>query len=147
MRSTRIHWGRIVVGGLLAEVALILAIVPLGLRLGDNFLHHTAPPGSFVTCFLSGDAGIQRSWADHHAPLSSCKSQRIAPADLPEVLTGGGRHAGYRTVGSIAQHMLINGASGRAFQGQSNQQLRGSVGNTAHGWELILQLTFRAAKV
>jgi len=52
MSSTRIHWGRIVVGGLLAEGALILAIVPLGLRLGDNFLHYTAPPGSFVTCFL-----------------------------------------------------------------------------------------------
>jgi putative membrane protein (TIGR04086 family) len=40
------------VGGLLAEVALILAIVPLGLRLGDKFLHYTAPPGSFVMCFL-----------------------------------------------------------------------------------------------
>jgi len=39
-------------GGLLAEVALILAIVPLGLRLGDNFLHYTAPPGSFIMCFL-----------------------------------------------------------------------------------------------
>jgi putative membrane protein (TIGR04086 family) len=39
-------------GGLLAEVALILAIVPLGLRFGDNFLHYTAPPGSFVMCFL-----------------------------------------------------------------------------------------------
>jgi putative membrane protein (TIGR04086 family) len=52
MRGTRIHWGRILIGGLLAEVALILAIVPLGLRLGDNFLHYTAPPGSFVMCFL-----------------------------------------------------------------------------------------------
>jgi putative membrane protein (TIGR04086 family) len=52
MSGTRIHWGRILVGGLLAEVALILAIVPLGLRLGDNFLHYTAPPGSFVMCFL-----------------------------------------------------------------------------------------------
>ena len=40
------------VGGLLAEVALILAIVPLGLRLGESFLHYTAPPGSFVTCFV-----------------------------------------------------------------------------------------------
>jgi hypothetical protein len=44
MSSTTIHWGRILLGGLLAEVALILAIVPLGLRLGDNFLHYTAPP-------------------------------------------------------------------------------------------------------
>jgi putative membrane protein (TIGR04086 family) len=52
MSGTRIHWGRILIGGLLAEVALILAIVPLGLRLGDNFLHYTAPPGSFVMCFL-----------------------------------------------------------------------------------------------
>jgi putative membrane protein (TIGR04086 family) len=33
-------------------VALIVAIVPLGLRLGDNFLHYAAPPGSFVMCFL-----------------------------------------------------------------------------------------------
>jgi len=52
MSNTTIHWGRILLGGLLAEVALILAIVPLGLRLGDNFLHYTAPPGSFVMCFL-----------------------------------------------------------------------------------------------
>jgi putative membrane protein (TIGR04086 family) len=52
MNSTRIHWGRILLGGLLAEVTLVLAIVPLGLRLGDNFLHYIAPPGSFITCFL-----------------------------------------------------------------------------------------------
>ena len=52
MSSTTIHWGRILLGGVLAEVALILAIVPLGFRLGDNFLHYTAPPGSFVTCLL-----------------------------------------------------------------------------------------------
>ena len=45
MSSTTIHWARALLGGLLAEVALILAIVPLGLRLGDNFLHYTAPPG------------------------------------------------------------------------------------------------------
>ena len=53
MSSTKIHWGRILLGGLFAEVALILAIVPLGLRLGENFLHYTAPPGSFITCFLA----------------------------------------------------------------------------------------------
>lgn len=50
--STTIHWGRILLGGLLAEIALIIAIVPLGLRLGDNFLRYSAPPGSFVMCFL-----------------------------------------------------------------------------------------------
>jgi hypothetical protein len=52
MSSTTIHWARILLGGLLAEVALGLAIIPLGLRLGDNFLHYTAPRGSFVMCFL-----------------------------------------------------------------------------------------------
>jgi len=53
MSNARIHWIRIFLGGLLAEVALIVAIVPLGLRLGDNFLHYTAPPGSFIMCFLA----------------------------------------------------------------------------------------------
>lgn len=53
MKSTTIHWARILLGGLLAEVALILAIVPLGLRLGEGFLHYTAPPGSFIMCFLA----------------------------------------------------------------------------------------------
>ncbi|MGA8221830.1 MAG: hypothetical protein WB780_09280 [Candidatus Acidiferrales bacterium] len=52
MSSTTIRWGRILLGGLLAEIALILAIVPLGLRLGDSFLHYAAGPGSFIVCFL-----------------------------------------------------------------------------------------------
>jgi putative membrane protein (TIGR04086 family) len=52
MSDAKIHWGRILAGGILAEVALIIAIVPLGLRLGETFLHYTAPPGSFVTCFV-----------------------------------------------------------------------------------------------
>src|SRR5215470_5811124 len=52
MNNSKIHWIRILLGGLFAEMALILAIVPLGLRLGDNFLHYTAPLGSFVMCFL-----------------------------------------------------------------------------------------------
>ena len=64
MSNTRIHWARILLGGLLAEVALILAIVPLGLRFGDNFLHYTAPPGSFVMCFLGALCGSN--------PISFC---------------------------------------------------------------------------
>ena len=48
----KLHWGRIVAGGLLAEIALILAIVPAGLKLGDKFLHYTAGAGSFLFCFL-----------------------------------------------------------------------------------------------
>jgi putative membrane protein (TIGR04086 family) len=52
MSKTRLRWGRILLGGLLAEGALIVAIVPLGLRLGDKFLHYAAPLGSFIMCFL-----------------------------------------------------------------------------------------------
>jgi len=52
MSNSSIHWIRVLLGGLFAEVGLILAIVPLGLRLGDNFLHYAAPPGSFLMCFL-----------------------------------------------------------------------------------------------
>jgi putative membrane protein (TIGR04086 family) len=53
MSNATIHWGRVLLGGLFAEVALILAIVPLGLRIGGNFMHYAAPPGSFITCFLA----------------------------------------------------------------------------------------------
>ena len=48
--------------GLLSEIALIIAIVPLGLRLGDAFLRYTAPPGSFLACFLGA------LWASRRIP-------------------------------------------------------------------------------
>lgn len=57
----KIRWGRILVGGLLAEVALILAIVRAGLRLAETFLHYTAPPGSFITCFAAALRAARRT--------------------------------------------------------------------------------------
>ena len=74
MSVTRIHWGRILIGGLLAEVALILAIVPLGLRLGDNFLHYTAPPGSFVMCFLGAALGVSTDRIPFHSAWDTGRS-------------------------------------------------------------------------
>jgi putative membrane protein (TIGR04086 family) len=53
MSTSKIHWLRIILGGLFAEVALIIAIVPLGLHIGGNFLLYTAPPGSFIACFFA----------------------------------------------------------------------------------------------
>lgn len=53
MSNTKIHWIRILLGGLFAEVALIIAIVPIGLHIGGNFLLYAAAPGSFITCFLA----------------------------------------------------------------------------------------------
>ena len=53
MSNSRFHWIRILLGGLFAEIALIIAIVPLGQHIGGNFLLYAAPPGSFLTCFLA----------------------------------------------------------------------------------------------
>jgi len=52
MSGSKLRWGQIVIAGLLSEIALMIAIVPLGLRLGDVFLRYTAPPGSFLTLFF-----------------------------------------------------------------------------------------------
>ena len=68
MSSTKIHWARILLGGRLAEVALILAIVPLGLRLGDDFLHYTAPPGSFIMCFFKTRIAARTAMGGSLAP-------------------------------------------------------------------------------
>ena len=61
MSDSPMRWGRILAGGFLAELALILAIVPLGLRLGESFLHYSAPPGSFITCFLGAFWAARRA--------------------------------------------------------------------------------------
>jgi putative membrane protein (TIGR04086 family) len=53
LSNRKIHWGWIAIGGIAAEVALIIAIVPAGLRLGQTFLDYTAPPGSLITCFCA----------------------------------------------------------------------------------------------
>jgi hypothetical protein len=67
MSSTTIHWGRILLGGLLAEVALILAIVPLGSRLGDNFLHYTAPPRIFHHVLFGSALGVSADRISFHS--------------------------------------------------------------------------------
>jgi len=57
---SNLRWARILAAGLLAEVGLIVAIVPVGLRLGDTFLRYAAPPGSFVVCFVGALWACQR---------------------------------------------------------------------------------------
>jgi putative membrane protein (TIGR04086 family) len=72
MSRSKLHWVRIVTAGLLSEIALIIAFVPLGLRLGDAFLRYTAPPGSFLACFLGAlwaSRGIQSRFVLHGVPI------------------------------------------------------------------------------
>src|SRR5260370_41563007 len=52
MSDSRLRWIRFLRGGVLAEVALIRALVRLGWGVGDNFLRCSAHAGSFVMCFL-----------------------------------------------------------------------------------------------
>ena len=47
-----IHWVRALIGGLLAEVAVIALVVPISLALGQNSMLYTAPVASLVACFL-----------------------------------------------------------------------------------------------
>jgi len=47
-----IHWLRVLLGGLLAEVAVIALVIPASLLLGKQVLPFAALLGSLVACFL-----------------------------------------------------------------------------------------------
>lgn len=50
----KMHWVRILVGGFLAEASLVLILIPISLKFGQQPLLYLAPAGSLVTCFLFG---------------------------------------------------------------------------------------------
>lgn len=50
----RIHWGRILLGGFLAEASLIAFVIPIAMMWGQRPLLHLVPPLAFVTCFGAG---------------------------------------------------------------------------------------------
>jgi putative membrane protein (TIGR04086 family) len=47
-----IHWGRVLLGGFLAELSVIALVIPVRLFFGEHALHYAAPPASLLTCFL-----------------------------------------------------------------------------------------------
>jgi hypothetical protein len=49
---TGIRWARILLGGFLAEVAVIALVLPIALLFGKNTLTYTAPAASFLACFV-----------------------------------------------------------------------------------------------
>jgi len=49
---TGIRWARILLGGFLAEVAVIALVLPLALLLGKNTLPYSAPAASLLACFV-----------------------------------------------------------------------------------------------
>jgi len=50
----KMHWVRILIGGFLAEAALILLVIPIAIKWGQHPLLYLAPVGSLVLCFLFG---------------------------------------------------------------------------------------------
>jgi putative membrane protein (TIGR04086 family) len=52
--SKKVHWIRILIGGLLAEALLIAIVIPINMKFGQHPLLYVAPVGSLVTCFVFG---------------------------------------------------------------------------------------------
>ena len=52
--GAKMHWVRILIGGCLAEAALILLVIPVAMKWGQHPLLYLAPAGSLVLCFLFG---------------------------------------------------------------------------------------------
>jgi len=53
-RVKKMHWIRILIGGLLAEALLIAIVIPINMKFGQHPLLYVAPVGSLVTCFAFG---------------------------------------------------------------------------------------------
>jgi putative membrane protein (TIGR04086 family) len=50
--SSGIHWLRVLLGGFLAEVAVIAVVIPASLLLGKQVIPYVALLGSLLACFL-----------------------------------------------------------------------------------------------
>jgi putative membrane protein (TIGR04086 family) len=50
--SAAFHWVRVLIGGLMAELAVFVAVIPVYLTFGEHSLLFAAPAASLVTCFL-----------------------------------------------------------------------------------------------
>ncbi|HXL21955.1 MAG TPA: hypothetical protein VOA78_05785 [Candidatus Dormibacteraeota bacterium] len=50
--SIKFHWVRVLIGGFLSEVSVIVLVIPISLLFGQHVLLYVAPLASLVTCFL-----------------------------------------------------------------------------------------------
>jgi hypothetical protein len=50
--SGKFHWVRVIIGGFLAEVSVIVLVIPISLLFGQHVLLYVAPAASLLTCFL-----------------------------------------------------------------------------------------------
>jgi hypothetical protein len=50
--SGKFHWLRVFIGGFLAEVSVIVLVIPISLLFGQHVLLYVAPAASLLSCFL-----------------------------------------------------------------------------------------------
>jgi hypothetical protein len=50
--SGKFHWVRVLLGGFLAEVSVIVLVIPISLLFGQHVLLYVAPAASLLSCFL-----------------------------------------------------------------------------------------------
>jgi hypothetical protein len=50
--SAKFHWVRVLIGGFLAEISVIVLVIPVALLFGRHALLYVAPPASLLSCFL-----------------------------------------------------------------------------------------------
>jgi hypothetical protein len=47
--SAKFHWVRVLIGGFLAEISVIVLVIPVVLLFGRHALLYVAPPASLLT--------------------------------------------------------------------------------------------------
>lgn len=116
--AQRMHWVRILIGGFLAEAALIVLVIPIAMKWGQHPLLYIAPVGSLVLCFLFAwwvGRGVESRFVVHGllvgmvATLIYLALTRARPEPMAYVIahglkllggTGGGWFAGRRKLRS-----------------------------------------------
>jgi hypothetical protein len=109
----KMKWVRILIGGFLAEAILILLVIPVSMKWGQEPLLYLAPAGSLVLCFLFGlwvGRGVTSRFVLHGLLVGAVATviylalTRLGPEPWPYVLAHGLK--------------LIGGASGGWMAGR-----------------------------
>jgi putative membrane protein (TIGR04086 family) len=67
-KVAKIRWGRALIGGFLAEVAVIVLVIPVFFVLGQHAVLYAAPAASFLACLGGGywvARGAEPRWVLH----------------------------------------------------------------------------------
>ena len=120
----RIRWGRIVAGGLLAEVAILVVVLPFAFtETPERFLVYVVPPVSLVMTFVFGRWTGNR--VDSRFLLHGALAGAIAAAVYIAITWGQTLPSSY----TLAHFLkVIGGAAGGYVAGRSKPAIARAVG-------------------